>query len=168
MKFQDIKVDDVVTRMLAGTVPVNLKVSEISENLIHCGPWTFSRQSGAEIDEELGWGEKGTGSFLVLALTNMQKVAKVDLETDSGSTYHLDKEAMTWEKTTANPIATALAPQPVRTSGGRLLQWPVFEIGKEVSLVGPPLNEAADYRIITTTRIIRIVKYDKISEPNED
>ena len=27
--------------------------------------WEFSRRNGAEIDEELGWGETVTGSFIV-------------------------------------------------------------------------------------------------------
>jgi len=172
MKFQDIKVDDVVTRMLAGTVAMNLKVSEISEKLIHCGPWTFSRQSGAEIDDELGWGEKGTGSFLVLSLTNMQNVAKVDVETESGSIYHLDKEEMTWEKTRANPNPNSwpISTQPVRTPGGKLLRWPVIEPGKGLELIGPPLDSTADYRKITTTWITRIIKYDKkpkVSNPEK-
>ena len=62
--FKNIKVGDVVTRMLAGKVPLELKVTQVDE-LIHCGPWTFSRNNGAEIDPELGWTESVTGSYLV-------------------------------------------------------------------------------------------------------
>lgn len=58
-----LKPGDVVTRMLGGTVPMHLKVSKV-ETLIHCGPWTFSRNNGAEIDEGLGWTETRTGSFI--------------------------------------------------------------------------------------------------------
>lgn len=54
---------DVVTRMLGGSVPMHLKVSKV-DLLIHCGPWTFSRKNGAEVDESLGWTETCTGSFI--------------------------------------------------------------------------------------------------------
>ena len=61
--FSDIKVGDIVTRMLAGSVPMELQVTAVDE-FIHCGPWKFSRKNGAEIDEELEWDEKGTGSII--------------------------------------------------------------------------------------------------------
>lgn len=33
---------------------------------MHCGPWAFDAETGAEVDDELGWGpEYGrTGSFI--------------------------------------------------------------------------------------------------------
>jgi hypothetical protein len=54
-----------VTRVLCG-MPMPLCVTEITDELITCGPWTFDPKTGAEIDEELGWGSPplGTGSFL--------------------------------------------------------------------------------------------------------
>lgn len=59
-----LQVGDVVTRWLAGAVPQELKVTAI-DSLIHCGPWTFHRDTGAEVDAELGWdGVTVTGSFL--------------------------------------------------------------------------------------------------------
>lgn len=65
MNFADIKAGDQVERMLAGTVPMKLKVVEVTSDLIVCGGgWTFSRRNGAEIDEDLGWNEQQTGSFL--------------------------------------------------------------------------------------------------------
>lgn len=64
--FNKIKIGDTVTRILAGGVPMQIKVSAIDDTLIHCGPWKFSRKNGAEIDEELGWSEKQTGSYLKL------------------------------------------------------------------------------------------------------
>lgn len=64
--FNDIKVDDIITRMLAGVIPMDLKVSEVTEDLIICGPWKFSKKNGAEIDEDLGWDETHTGSFIKL------------------------------------------------------------------------------------------------------
>ena len=57
---------DTVTRMLAGITPMSLLVDSVDETLIHCGPYTFDRATGAEVDEELGWGPQfgTTGSFL--------------------------------------------------------------------------------------------------------
>lgn len=64
-QLEAIKVGDVVTRLLGGIVSVDLKVSAI-DDLIHCGPWTFHKQTGAEVDLELGWdGVTKTGSVLV-------------------------------------------------------------------------------------------------------
>jgi len=63
-EFETIKVGDTVIRMLAGQIPMKLRVSEV-DDLIHCGDWTFSRKNGAEIDDVIGWNETYTGSFLV-------------------------------------------------------------------------------------------------------
>lgn len=62
-----MKVGDTVTRMLAGKVPMHLRITEITDNLIVCGDWRFDRVTGAEIDEDLDWGPppKMTGSFLL-------------------------------------------------------------------------------------------------------
>jgi hypothetical protein len=62
--FEHIEVGDVVTRLLAGSIPMRLQVTELTEDHIICGWWTFSRKNGAEIDEDLGWTELQTGSFL--------------------------------------------------------------------------------------------------------
>ena len=44
---------------------MRLKVTQLTADRIICGGWEFDRQSGAEIDEDLGWGSGGvTGSFL--------------------------------------------------------------------------------------------------------
>lgn len=59
----EMKVDDRVTRILAG-IPMRLKVTAVDDKFIHCGPWKFDKVTGAEVDEELGWGPKGTGSYL--------------------------------------------------------------------------------------------------------
>lgn len=54
-----------VTRWLGGAVPMPLTVSAVTEETITCAEWVFSRRNGAEIDEELGWGENETGSFIM-------------------------------------------------------------------------------------------------------
>jgi hypothetical protein len=65
--FEHVKPGDVVTRMLGGEIPMKLKVQTVTDTIIDCG-WTFDRKTGAEIDEDLGWGPppKTTGSYLVL------------------------------------------------------------------------------------------------------
>jgi len=82
-KFKNIQVGDKVTRMLAGTVPVELTVTAV-DDLIHCGPWMFSRNNGAEIDPELGWDETRTGSYLVSP--EADAVASKLLGTDGNAT----------------------------------------------------------------------------------
>ena len=54
--------------MLAGVARMELTVDRVDERLIHAkGGWTFDRQTGAEVDEDLNWGPHYgvTGSFLV-------------------------------------------------------------------------------------------------------
>lgn len=59
-----LKVGDIVNRMLAGVVRVRIKVTAI-DDLIHCCPWTFHKETGCEVDSDLGWdGVTVTGSFL--------------------------------------------------------------------------------------------------------
>lgn len=63
-----MKVGDKVTRMLAGTIPMELTITAMTEDRIICGDWEFDLKTGAEIDEELGWGPPPkfamTGSFI--------------------------------------------------------------------------------------------------------
>lgn len=61
-----LKVGDTVTRWLAGTVPMPLKVTKITDDIVECELWTFDRRTGAEIDDYLDWGPppKQTGSFI--------------------------------------------------------------------------------------------------------
>lgn len=51
--FNEIKKGDVVTRMLAGVVPMELRVTDVTADKIICGWWEFDRNSGAEIDEDI-------------------------------------------------------------------------------------------------------------------
>ena len=64
--FEKVDVGDVVVRMLAGTLPMKLRVSKLTDKVITCGDWDFDRATGAEIDELLGWGPPPlmTGSYL--------------------------------------------------------------------------------------------------------
>jgi len=64
----EFKVGQVVTRWLAGTIPQELAISEITDDRIICGSWEFDKATGAEIDEFIGWGPPPkfamTGSFI--------------------------------------------------------------------------------------------------------
>ena len=63
---RSVVVGDIVTRRLAGVVPMQLRVTSVDDTLLYCGPWTFDRDTGAEVDEDLGWGPTpGTGSMIV-------------------------------------------------------------------------------------------------------
>ena len=63
-----MNVGDTVTRWLAGTIPQELAITEITDDRIICGSWEFDKATGAEIDEFLGWGPPPkftmTGSFI--------------------------------------------------------------------------------------------------------
>jgi len=65
--LQRVKVGDVVTRYLAGSLKLILTVTEVTHDKIICGDWEFDRTTGAEIDDVLDWGPppKGTGSYIV-------------------------------------------------------------------------------------------------------
>lgn len=76
---EDYKVGDVATRWLAGTIRMDLKVTSVTDKLIICGEagWQFDKKTGAEVDEDLGWGSppKITGSFILVGnqLANARK-----------------------------------------------------------------------------------------------
>lgn len=74
--FRNVQVGDVVTRLLGGSIPMRLQVTDLDDELIHCGGWTFDRDSGFEVDEDLGWGPRYgiTGSFLVLEAKSAREV----------------------------------------------------------------------------------------------
>lgn len=68
--FFDVAVGETVHRLFAGVVPMDLRVTTVTADLIICGDdggWTFDRATGIEEDYELGWGVSfgTTGSFLV-------------------------------------------------------------------------------------------------------
>jgi len=59
---------DIVTRQMGHDGPtMQLRVSAVDDDLIHCGDWTFDLVYGVEVDHDLGWGPQygKTGSVLV-------------------------------------------------------------------------------------------------------
>lgn len=47
-----IKKGDIIERMLAFCIPMKLVVQNVTDNIIDCG-WTFDRNTGLEIDEDI-------------------------------------------------------------------------------------------------------------------
>lgn len=69
LDFTHVKAGDKVTRLLAGSLPMELQVTSVDDTYIYCGPpgggWKFLRLTGMEVDEELGWdGITHTGSYI--------------------------------------------------------------------------------------------------------
>lgn len=50
--MQHIKIDDYVERDLFGHM-MKLKVTNVTDTKIYCGPWKFDRITGAEIDKDI-------------------------------------------------------------------------------------------------------------------
>lgn len=70
MPLSQLKPGDTVQRMIAGVLAMELRVTEVTDTQIICGPWTFSRRNGAEIDEDLDWNEQQTGSYIAVKSEN--------------------------------------------------------------------------------------------------
>ena len=64
MDLSKVKVGDIVTRLVANSLRMQLEVTELTEKEIICGSWKFSKITGGEIDEDLGWDGINTGSIL--------------------------------------------------------------------------------------------------------
>ena len=45
-----MKIGDTVTRWLCGSIPMKLKITDLTQNKIICGNWEFDRETGVEID----------------------------------------------------------------------------------------------------------------------
>jgi hypothetical protein len=75
--FLDINPGDKVTRIIGGYA-MQLRVSAVDERFIYCGDpragWKFARDTGIEVDEELGWGPPPAlvGTYLVPAVLDVE------------------------------------------------------------------------------------------------
>lgn len=67
-QYNSIKKGDVIERMLAFAVPMYLNVQNVSDKIIDCG-WTFDRNTGLEIDEDI----PVTVSYISKILNDEQK-----------------------------------------------------------------------------------------------
>ena len=66
-RLSEIAAGDFVLRRFRGVPkPLRLKVTLVTADRVICsGGWEFDRQTGAEVDEYLGWGpDRVTGSFI--------------------------------------------------------------------------------------------------------
>lgn len=70
------------------------------------------------------------------------------------STYVLDEEEMTWERICVSQDSGAL-----RTDGGELTKWPEIKVGESLILLGPPIAEHADGRIVFTSTVKKVCIY---------
>lgn len=65
--FDNVQVGDKLIRNFGrGELKNPVSVTEITDTQIICSLWTFDRRTGAEIDEDLNWGNHGTGTYLSL------------------------------------------------------------------------------------------------------
>jgi hypothetical protein len=63
--LSSVVVGDTVLRWLSGIgEPLRLRVTTVTEDRVICGLWEFDRETGAEIDDFLGWGLTVTGSYI--------------------------------------------------------------------------------------------------------
>ncbi len=63
--LSDISVGDTVFRFIgSNAAPMLLRVTVVAQTRIICGEWQFDKETGAEIDDFLGWGPALTGSHI--------------------------------------------------------------------------------------------------------
>ena len=48
-----LKEGDEVIRMLAGRIPMRMRITRVTEHTLECGDWTFDRFTGSEIDDDI-------------------------------------------------------------------------------------------------------------------
>lgn len=168
--YHRIAVGDVVVRILGGA-PMALLVTNIDEDLIHCGGpagWTFDRNSGWEVDEEIGWGPNFgvTGSYLLppgetaadvrpWPLRDSDPVPPpfVAFRTATGSQYEVDNLALEWRRT-----SVTLASGVLRAESGSLLGSVDPQLGRPVLLIGPPFADGLGNRVVITTPVVEIAE----------
>ncbi len=65
-RLRDLRAGDRVLRTFGSHPAMTLTTTEVGGGLIRCGPWTFDRETGAEVDEDLQWGPAfgRTGSYI--------------------------------------------------------------------------------------------------------
>ena len=64
--FSEVKVGDILTRMLGGIPMKGLEVWKVENGIIYASMWEFLVSTGGEIDLDLGWdGKTVTGSYLI-------------------------------------------------------------------------------------------------------
>jgi hypothetical protein len=158
--------------MLAGEIPMSLLVTDVDELLIHCGGpqgWKFDRETGMEVDEDIGWGPHFgiTGSYLVppgdsdvLPASSVDDLSPdgpvsdlVEFTTATGSHYEIDNVNLSWRRT------PTLASGRLRSESGKLLQPVEPEIGLPVVLVGEPFADGLGPRLVVTSAVVAVNRF---------
>ncbi len=70
--------------------------------------------------------------------------------TETGSRYLIDRKKGTWER-----IQTGETSGDLRTTGGVFIDVKLAK-GQSMALIGPPINDDADGRLVITSRVIEI------------
>lgn len=106
MDITQLKPGDFVTRLLANTIPVPMRVVRVDDIVVCCTQrdipsevalrrgliWTFDKETGAEIDDDLGWGPAHgvTGSQLLPTAGPLARDHSAStLTRESDGTFHL-------------------------------------------------------------------------------
>ena len=76
--FSEIKPNDYINRVMGGHVFMTMVVTQVDEKFIYCGRrdlpismkdkdqgWKFSRKTGMEHEEDLGWDDVRSGTVLI-------------------------------------------------------------------------------------------------------
>jgi hypothetical protein len=77
------------------------------------------------------------------------------ITTETGSVYRLDRDKMTWERQQIPRIDDKNF--PLRTVSGKLHEWPDVELSQPLVMMGPPIDSKADYRIVRTSLVRKII-----------
>jgi hypothetical protein len=91
----------------------------------------------------------------VLSTSEAARVSAMTITTETGSVYRLDRDKMTWERQQIPRIDDKNF--PLRTVSGKLHEWPDVELSQPLVMMGPPIDSKADYRIVRTSLVRKII-----------
>jgi hypothetical protein len=151
--FANVEVGDKLVRLLGGQLPMRVTVECIDVALIHCaGGWRFSRETGAEIDEDIGWdGFRVTGSYL---LPPSPTHGTVWCWTESGSRYVIDYGRRTWRR--ESDVALVRSNPGVALPSDEFWHVAPIAIGKGLLIIAPAVGPASTPRVVASTPVVRI------------
>jgi hypothetical protein len=75
---------------------------------------------------------------------------RLRLKTETGSTYEIDLDALTWSRT-PTPASGVL-----RTERGQVTSVQIPGIGEPAVILGPPITADSDFRLIVTSHVVDI------------
>ncbi len=152
-RLEDLRPGDRVLRSIADGPATAMTITAIEQGVVSCGPWRFDAATGAEIDDELGWGPPPgtTGSYIVPAPAHR---VTLRFRTDTGSVYEVERNShdMRWRRVEATLRFGTLR----ATDDWPLLEWPEIEVGRRAVLIGPPFVAEADARVVQTSRVVEV------------